>query len=84
MNRSLVAAVMLATIFAATGLAGAQPYQPRRADPAMSYTIVKIIPNSQSDLAADTRPDTVSGSPGCGPASPQGGKPNAVTWGDCP
>jgi hypothetical protein len=79
MNRPLIA-IMAFAAFGSPALAAAQPYPTQSTDPAMSYAIVRIIPNSQ----ADTRRDDVGTSPGCGAANPQGGRPSAVTWGDCP
>ena len=81
MKRLLIAGAAFVIALGTTGLAGAQPYPASPSGPAMTYTVVRVIPNGSTD---DTTRRNVSADPGCGAANPQGGIPTSVTWGDCP
>jgi hypothetical protein len=80
MKRSLIAGAAFAMVLSSVGLAKAQPYPARPSGPAMSYTIVRVIPNDSSN----TTRRNIAADPTCGAANPQGGVPTSVTWGDCP
>jgi hypothetical protein len=81
MQRSLIAGLAIAVALGSAGLAAARPPAANPSSPAISYTIVRVIPNQQSDT---TPPRPTGADPSCGAANPQGGLPTSVTWGDCP
>jgi len=80
MRQLSVSAMALGVALGAAAPVMAQPFPPTSADPAMSYTIVGVIPNGLSD----TRRNSIAATPDCGPANPQGGIPTSTTWGSCP
>jgi hypothetical protein len=67
----------------AAGAAVAQPYAIPQSGPALSYRIIRVIPNPPQSQS-DTRRNSVDADPSCGAANPQGGIPTATTWGECP
>ena len=77
MTRLLIAGAVLAATLGTATLGQAQDYPAQRA---VSYRIVRIIPN----LPSDTRRRDIAATPDCGAANPQGGMPSSVSWGGCP
>jgi len=83
MKRSLLAGAVFVAALGTAGLAEAQtayppPFQIR---PAMPETMPTVSPYPD-DLSGTTRP-TITATPDCGAANPQGGIPSMVT-GTCP
>jgi len=70
-------------LLGAAGVAAAQPHPIPPPDPAMSYRIVRVLPDPPPPLS-DTRRDGLGAEPGCGMANPQDHIPTATTWGQCP
>jgi hypothetical protein len=87
MKRPYLGVAALLMTVGTIGPVTAQPYTlPNNApppDPAMSYRIIRVIPESSPSLS-DTRRDSVGADPSCGAANPQGDIPTATTWGECP
>jgi len=87
MHRSLVGAVVLTIALGAAAAAKAQPYyysRPFPIAPAMPESMPTVSPHGGvlDDLSGTSRP-TITATPGCGAANPQGGIPSPVT-GTCP
>lgn len=90
MNRLLVAGAALAAVLGIAAAADAQAYYPLSPapfviQPAMPESMPTVEPFSAlaPDGASGTAMHTITATPGCGAANPQGGIPSMIT-GTCP
>jgi len=89
MNRLLVAGAMFAAALGLATAADAQTYYPLSPPlvlrPAMPSSMPTVAPFSAlaPDDVSGTSAHTITATPGCGAANPQGGIPSMVT-GTCP
>ena len=91
MTRSLIAVAAFCAVLGISGLAEAQTYYPYYLPPP-PFTLRPALPSSMPtvspylalpDDSAGTSKPTITATPDCGAANPQGGIPSMVT-GTCP